>query len=305
MVLKQVLMGQTLRISLFFLGVLCLAAELATAATDGPVNSTADQVRSQLSRYAALGDIPLPDLTDDDIAAMLDGEPVVRMSSRTSSGSVSEFGVVGIHVIDSPKLLVWLTAMGVASEPDVRLTRAMLTEPEGGEYVRYQHVNLPWPVRDRHWVIHCEKDVSLAEASDGEFWKHRWVLVEQGESLLPDAIEDGRISGLSRRKLDKAVYLPANKGAWITASINEEQTLVIAYFDGSLGGLFPDAVVRRFAKVHLRGGLKLVGELSATAHQEYADSRTIYDGFGQPISRDAVLKVASDLRPGDHPVTTD
>ena len=273
-------MGDTLRISIVVTGLMCLALECAMAASNAP----AELVRMQLSRYAAFGDIRVPDPSDGEIAALLEGEPLVSLSPAMAAGSVSEFGVLGIHVIDSPKLLVWLTAMGVASEPDVRLTRAMLTEPEDGKYVRYQHVNLPWPIRDRHWVIHCEKDVSLAEHSGGEFWKHRWALVEQGESLLPPAIEDGRISGLSVRQLDKSVYLPANNGAWVTSAINDEQTLVIAYFEGSLGGLFPDAMVRRFAKIHVREGLKLVAELSATAHEEYRDSRVIYDGFGEPIT---------------------
>ena len=284
---------------------MCLLILAMDASASEPVQSIDQQVRSLLARYQAFGDIPLPELTDEDIAAILGGEPAIRMSSDSPNASVSEFGIVGIHVIDSPKLLVWLTAMGVASEPDVRLTRAMLTEPDRGEYVRYQHVNMPWPIRDRHWVIHCEKDISLAEASGGSFWKHQWRLVEEGESLLPPAIEDGRISGLSVRQLDRSVYLPANKGAWVTSAINDKQTLVIAYFDGSLGGLFPDSMVRRFAKVHLREGLKLVGELSATAHQEYADSRTIFDGFGQPISREDVSTIAGILAPEGQSRTTD
>ena len=288
-------MGDTLRISAIIVVLLSLSTGPAEAASNGPTGPTADIVRTQLSQYATFGDIPVPALSEADLAALIDGEPVVHMASASPSGAVSKFGVVGVHVIDAPKLLVWLTAMGVASEPDVRLTRAMLTEPEAGSYVRYQHVNLPWPVRDRHWVIRCEKDVSLAEASDGAFWKHRWSLVEQGESLLPPAIEDGRISGLSLRRMERSIYLPANKGAWVASAINDDQTLVVAYFDGSLGGLFPDSMVRRFAMVHLREGLKLVGELSATAHLEYRDSRIIFDGFGEPIPLEAAMEAGRRL----------
>mgnify|MGYP001817134680 CR=1 FL=1 len=250
-------------------------------------------VRSVLAAYSTYGTIPVPVLTEEEMAVLQAGEPVVKTAVESGEGGVSKFGVVGLRVIDSPRLLVWLTAMGVASEPDVRLTRAMLTEPTIGTYVRYQHVNLPWPLRDRHWVIHCEKDTDIAHASDGRFWEHRWQLVEDGEALLPAAINDGRISGLTAKQMSKSVYLPANQGAWSAASVGHDKTLVIASFDGSLGGMFPDAMVRRFAKIHLREGLNLIAELSRRAHLEYADSRVIYDGFGRPISREDVQRAAS------------
>lgn len=263
-------------------------------------SDVAHPVRSALAEYATYGTIPVPVLTEEELAVLQAGEPVVKTAVESGEGGVSKFGVVGLRVIDSPRLLVWLTAMGVASEPDVRLTRAMLTEPTVGTYVRYQHVNLPWPLRDRHWVIHCEKDTDIAHASDGRFWEHRWQLVEDGEALLPAAISDGRIAGLTAKQMSKSVYLPANQGAWSSASIGHDKTLVIASFDGSLGGLFPDAMVRRFAKIHLREGLNLVAELSRRAHLEYADSRVIYDGFGKPISREDVQRAASATRTAGH-----
>ena len=93
-------------------------------------------VRSVLAAYSTYGTIPVPVLTEEEMAVLQAGEPVVKTAVESGEGGVSKFGVVGLRVIDSPRLLVWLTAMGVASEPDVRLTRAMLTEPTIGTYVR-------------------------------------------------------------------------------------------------------------------------------------------------------------------------
>ena len=214
-------------------------------------------------------------------------------------------GVVGLRIVEAPRLLVWLTVMGVASEPDVRLTRATLSRAPLGAYTRYQHVNLPWPVRDRHWLILCEKNIGLAEATGGDYWEHRWSLVDDGVDQVKKAQQDGRISGLTPAQLDKSVYLPANRGAWALTELSPGKTLVIGYFDGSLGGLFPDGLVRRFTKLHLREGLNLVSELSTTVHLEYSDDAPVHDGYGQTIRRNDVLRVAQRLDPAPRLVAVD
>jgi hypothetical protein len=271
---------------------------------DSPADSASSALVAQLSRYATQGDVPIPALDPEDVRRLLTGEPVVDISLTApgddAEGGARRMGVVGVTVVEAPRLLVWLTAMGAASEPDVRLTRAMLSTNTDGSYIRYQHVNLPWPIRDRHWVIYCEKNIGVAENSGGEFWEHRWSLIDDGESLLPQVHEDGLIPVLSTRQLDRSIYLPANRGAWVLSELAPDRTLVIAWFDGDFGGLFPDSLVRRFTRTHLREGLRLVAELSASVHTEYdMASRLIYDGFGQPITeqdaRDAASAATTEL----------
>jgi len=255
------------------------------------------ELEAALARYPGGGDIVLPALDTKELEALLNGEPVVRIETGRSGGGdddepVGDMGVVGFRVVDAPRLLVWLTVMGVASEPDVRLTRATLSRADAGAYTRYQHVNLPWPIRDRHWVVYCEKNLDVALASRDSFWEHRWRLVEDGLTLIDAAHQQGAITGLSADELDKSIYLPANRGAWALTELDPGRTLVIAFFDGELGGFFPDALVRQFTKLHLREGLNLVSELSFTTWQEYSDDEPVHDGYGRAVRQHDVRQAA-------------
>lgn len=281
---------------------LTLAMFASALAVADDAATLSETLSAALRDYAKHGDIYLPALTAGEFDDLIDGDPVVKISLNSDDEgdrNASTMGVVGYHIIDSPRLPVWLTAMGTASEPDARLTRALLTPRDKGNYTRYQHVNLPWPIRDRHWVIYCEKNVAVANSSEGRFWEHRWSLVPGGEDLLQPALSDGRISGLTERQLKRSIYLPANKGAWILTELDENKTLVIAFFDGALGGLFPDSLVRSFTKLHLREGLKLVTEISARVHLDYGEDPLIHNGFGEPISRQELLESIShrDVKP--------
>lgn len=245
-----------------------------------------------LGLYPAAGDVALPALTAGEMQALADGDSVVRVTTARQAESgeqVGALGVVGLRIVDAPRLLVWLTVMGVASEPDVRLTRSTLSRGPLGAYTRYQHVDLPWPIRDRHWVVFCEKNLAVAEASGGGYWEHRWRLVENGPALIGAAHRDGRIAGLRAEKLEKSVYLPANRGAWTLTELAAGRTLVIAYFDGELGGLFPDALVRQFTRLHLKEGLDLVAALSLETWREYGEDTPVHDGYGRAVRQDDVL----------------
>lgn len=273
---------------------LIVALYSGSAAADSAAGATR-LLQGLLDQYEIHGAFSLPRLTSDEIDDLLAGQPIVKdsMDERSLDGdNVDEMGIAAMQVLDAPRLLVWLAAMGVASEPDIRLTRAFLEHREAGAYVRYQHVNLPWPIRDRHWIILCEKNTGLASASNGAIWEHQWSLLNGGELLWRTAREDGRIQGLTIEDMEKSIYLAENRGAWIMLEVDPGRTLVIAFFDGDLGGRMPKSVVRRFSHVQLKNGLQLIKELSADIHQFYDERQPVHDGFGQPIGRSAVLELA-------------
>lgn len=248
-----------------------------------------------LEQIAADGGAAPATLSTDEFDLLFKGEPVIKVPVESDSDAgdeISEVGIFGLKIVEAPRLLVWLTVMGAASEPDVRLTRAYLARLPQGAYVRYQHIDLPWPIRDRHWVILCEKNVDLAESSNGLIWQHRWTLQEDGPSLLQDAYAQGRIEGLSEKDLEKSVYIPANRGAWTLADLGDRRTLVIGYFDAAFGGLMPKILVRTFAKRQMRAGLKLIQDLTNRVHLDYDGEPQIHDGFGQPIMLQDVLRLA-------------
>ncbi len=241
----------------------------------------------------------LPPLSPDELDLLRSGEPVIKVPEATEEDAgddISEFGIFGLKIVDAPRLLVWSTVMGAASDPPARLTRAYFSRLPQGAYVRYQHVNLPWPIKDRHWVILCEKNLELADSSNGLIWQHHWSLHNDGPQLVLDAHADGLITGLSRQDLDKSVYIPANRGAWTLADLGGDKTLVIGYFDAALGGLLPKMLVRSFTKRQMRAGLKLVQDLTNEVHLEYDGEPQIHDGYGQAIMPQDVLRLATSAK---------
>ena len=142
---------------------------------------------------------------------------------------------------------------------------------------------------DRHWVIHSDKNLELADASGAAIWEHRWTLHESGEQLLQAAFEEGRIPGLDSRALDNAIYLPASRGTWAAFDLGQDRTLVLAFYDSDLGGRLPAGLVRSFTKRQLRKYLEATRKLTEQIPQNYDGNSPIYDGFGLPISRKAAI----------------
>ena len=238
-------------------------------------------------------------LSDSDIDELLTGKTVVR-SGAPQDGSqddeISVLAVQGWRIINAPRLLVWLTLLGAAGDGPDSVTQAMLERRENGSYVKYQHLDLPWPIANRHWVILVDKDVGLAEASGGRVWRHQWSLVDDGPQRIRDAIHEGSITSLRDSDMRRTVYLPSNRGAWTLVKLSAHQTLVAAWYDFDLGGLFPGPLVRAFMSRQLRAGLGSIDELVAGVDRSYTGSRVIQDGCGSPIDPQDVLRVADEWR---------
>lgn len=265
----------------------CLHAGFAAfAQTDGNA-ADALPVAEALARYEDIEARRLPSLSGNDLA-MLEAGDVVVVTDEPSRGRATEdidtIGVVGLQVIDVPRMLVWLSVLGHTGDPPERLTRATLAEPSNGSRIRYQHIDLPWPLRDRHWVIRSEKNIKLAERTDGLIWEHRWSLAEDGIAMLARAREDGRLVNPSSRALERSIYLSANDGAWTVFALSDSRTLVVLRMAVGLGGYFPAQLVRAFAQHHTRKGLQALDQLSSNVQDSYVAAPVVYDGFGRPIS---------------------
>ena len=146
-------------------------------------------LRELIALHGPLGEFDLPALTDADFTVLASGDPVIRVSAVTRDADRDEaesMGVYGVKVVDAPRLLVWLALLGGASDGSVdkRYTSATLARMTAGAYARYQHIDLPWPFRDRHWVIHASKNPNLAERSGDRIWEHSWTLHERGPEMM-------------------------------------------------------------------------------------------------------------------------
>ena len=204
----------------------------------------------------------LSEISGAQLDELVAGRVIVKvLDAPDDSVDTSRIGVIGLKIVEAPRLLVWLALTTDSEELDGRLTRAVLDEGPAGSIVRYQHIDLPWPIRDRHWVIRVENNIDIADASSGLVWERRWELHAHGKKLIDSAHANGTIVGLTRRSLDRSVYLPTNRGSWTLVDLGNGTTLVSAYADVKLGGLFPDGLVRSFTKRELRAGLTALESL--------------------------------------------
>lgn len=271
---------------------------LADSATSGV--TLRDTIPALIAQYARQGDFNFPEIGDKQVGELVKGAVVVipfAAAGHENGHDIDAMRAVGLVVVDAPRLLVWLAMLHGSDGQHGRMTRATLSRGRAGSLVRYQHMNLPWPFEARQWVIACDKNVELAAATGGRIWEHRWSLEAGGQGALETAYERGSIPELPRTELEKAIYLPANRGAWILFDLGGAQTLVAAYLDVDFGGYVPAPLVRMFAKRQLRASLKA---LRASSHREYLDydeMPVLYDGYGAPISKHEALAAAATTAP--------
>ncbi len=291
-------------------GWLLPVAAWATDASHAASNAGLESViLERVADYNRHGRFRLPAFSDEDILAMANGEPVVVSLREADGDETRSMAIVGAKLIEAPRLLVWLTALGGnndyrSSDDDKaagrsrksRVTHAMLSRHDDGSYVRYQHVRLPWPFRDRHWAIHCRKNPGVAAETGDTAWEHYWFMEDDGLDQVSAAVRAGEISDVSAKMLAKSVYLPANEGAWITLELDAEHTLLLAYVDVDLGGNFPRALVRGFTQRQLKAGLDRLPEYVSRVAHEYDAAPVIHDGHGRRILPEDAARVAAGWR---------
>jgi len=245
-----------------------------------------------LAQYSEQGDLRLPNLSPAELETLAAGTPLVtlyRDPTADPGDKVHAMGVVGWQIVKAPRLLVWLSLLGSREDSSARRQHVVLTRRPAGAYVSYHHIDLPWPFKDRHWLLLCEKNSSLANESHDDIWEHRWSLLPLDDSQLEAAYDTRAVPGLTRKAFDDSVYLIANQGAWIVFDLGAEGTLVAATMDIDLGGRFPDALAQSFAKHQMREFFESLNTLSGA---DYAANPVIDDGRGVPITEEAALREA-------------
>jgi len=243
-----------------------------------------------LAQYSEQGDLRLPNLSPAELETLAAGTPLVtlyRDPTAEPGDKVHAMGVVGWQIVKAPRLLVWLSLLSGREDSSARRQHVVLTRRPAGAYVSYHHIDLPWPFKDRHWLLLCEKNLSLANESHDDIWEHRWSLLPLDDSQLEAAYDTRAVPGLTRKTFDDSVYLTANQGAWIVFDLGAEGTLVAASMDIDLGGRVPDALVQSFAKHQMREFFDLLNRLSGA---DYKGNPVIDDGRGVPITEEAALR---------------
>ncbi len=265
------------------LGMTLLGPRIAVAEPDLRPLLTAS-----LEVYNELASDPLPFLSASQVDALVEGE-VVRIRRRRSErddAATTPERVTGYIVIREPRVRVWLASLDPTFQASSMLTEVRLRFDEAGASQWYQHLSLPWPIADRHWVIDLGKRVELCEATEGLIWEQYWWLAENGPEIARAAVAAGRAGDLTLESIEDAIYLPANDGAWILFSVTEDVTFLAYRVTSVVGGGIPDSWITTFAMAQLEGLLRKVEEHAARAWLDYDPDRyVIHGGDGNVIPR--------------------
>lgn len=246
----------------------------------------ADLVPTALEVYNERAEDPLPFLTPEQVADLVRGDVVRVRRKDPRQGDDGPERVTGYMLLHHPRRAVWLAALDPDFPSNSMLTETRLMQDDSGMSMWYQHLSLPWPIADRHWVVTLQKDLEMAESTDGFIWVHEWDLSENGEQLARETVAAGKAGDLTPKSTEKAIYLPTNHGAWILFSLDTDLTLLAYRVTTVVGGGIPDSWITTFAMTQLEGLIREVDELAKTSEADYDPVATpIYDGFGRLMER--------------------
>ena len=264
---------------------------------------TVDELAAVLWRYNDVTDIDLPIPSNDQFEALLRGDTVPMRERLPVPGETGTDGrpsdrirVVGFQLVQRPRLPVWLATLNAGTTHETRLLEHRLRVNEDRSSTWYQHLNAPWPVRNRHWVIRSGKNVGVANATQGLAWEHRWALEPSGRDMALNLMLGDTMEGFDERDFERTIYLKENAGAWTMFAVDDDVTLVVTSTIADMGGWIPDRWVAGFVSRQLRTVLRSLKDKSDQVHEHYDPTDPVHDGYGQPITREALSDVRRRFR---------
>ncbi|MEM6820186.1 MAG: hypothetical protein AAF578_15510 [Pseudomonadota bacterium] len=239
-----------------------------------------------LIEYQRASGVPVSGLDQASLSKLYQGEVIYRkvsVTETTDGEETTSLRVIGYRLIQQAREPLWLAALAFDAGYSNRLTERLLETNALGGGDWYQHLDMPWPLRDRHWLIRTEKNTTLAHNSTNRLWEHRWSLVPSASSRVNDLFNEGEFAGISVKQAQKSVPLPLNNGAWVMGAAGPSRTLVMVHATVDLGGIVPDSLVARQTRKNLT---KMLGKIEQDADEawvKYDSNYLIYRGDGSLI----------------------
>lgn len=188
-------------------------------------------------------------LTEEDFSKLAEGKVARRRLPATGSDRA-------LGAIWSPlsRDAIWLA---IQDDKDFTLveslTEIQLEDTAWGHKRLYQHLDLPWPVTDRHWVLEIKNNVVMAKSSQDRIWERVWDLTTESD------IPTGR---------PEAIWSPINDGGWFLVDACGG-TLVIYHARSVIGGSVPREAVTRWAMLTLDSLLHTTIDRAEGIHTHY------------------------------------
>ncbi|MFK8028644.1 MAG: hypothetical protein AB8G18_00240 [Gammaproteobacteria bacterium] len=278
---------------------LAFAAMLSMSGLAAADEPTIEKLTSALLEYNQVSDTVLPVPSNEELETIILGD-MINLRQRTSivTGGQSQdtIRVVAYQLVERPRLLVWLATLNPTTQHTKRLDEYLVDIDESGSSIWYQHLDTPWPVSNRHWVISNVKDTQIARDTNDLVWEHNWRLTERGEAIAFNLLVNNKVKNLDASNYEKAIYLPANRGAWTMFSITDDVTLVAAQTTADMGGWIPDSWVANFASRQLSGVLPKLANKADRIHKDYTGETVVFTGAGVAISVEDAVRAQQHYR---------
>lgn len=182
-------------------------------------------------------------------------------------------GVRGVGVLKVSRAAAWLSLTDdTPVNPPSGLTQAAWGGSWAGSKYLYQHLDLPWPFQDRHWVSYTQTNVHLGTLG---VWERNW---RNAPEQLPAARSktDGSL-------FDTSLGIPVNRGSWMLVSLSPNETLGVYQARVQLGGELPEGAADKYASVSLPDFFRSI-ELNANSmYRRYVSNCVQPGGDGVPI----------------------
>ena len=248
-----------------------------------PAFASADDLRAALDRCSGALH-PLPALSAEQRGALAAGE-VVRIVHHGDPEAPST--AVGIALLDGGRDGLWIAAQDPHTQVDPSLVEFVVEDLGADHAVWYGHLDLPWPIKDRQWVVESRNTHRLATSTADGCWEHTWKLVPDGLSRVRPFVERGTARGITTEALDEAVYTPVNEGSWLMAPLPDGRVLVSYQATSVVGGAIPDSLVLQLTMSRLESVLRSLEERAKTWSPTHytAEHAGVPGGAGAPIAR--------------------
>ena len=226
----------------------CLAAP--------PADELARRIEANSAALAAHGQHAIT-LDAKDLAEIAAGR-VVRRRARVEGADQA----IGAIWSDSPIDALWLS---ILDDTHFKLVKGLFEEQlpgtAKGRKFLYQHVDMPWPIRNRQWVLDIDNNAALYKATSGKVWERTWTLAD---------------SALAKSPREDAIWVSLNEGGWQIYSW-PDGVLLIYHVRASMDGWISDDLVTRYALSTLKDMLQEIDTRAGTmaAHYNAAHPRLV------------------------------
>ncbi len=263
-------------------GLLTIAAVLSL--TWGPaVHAAEPGLESVWSTYRQHASFPVPELDATQLERLDSGEVVKLRLPRDGDNPV---GAMALVLTEQSKENMWLSSLDDDQPyPDDFMMHMLPTL--GSELQRwYGFMDVPAPFDDRHFVVRTTINESLHDKTGGSMWERWWVLDTSGEQAMRGVIEAGGFTRLDLDRFEDAVFLPANRGAWIFLDLPDGRLLFAYHTAAALGGVVPDRLVTGYLYRGLDDIMARTMKRAAEMKSHYVGGHEVLmSGTGKPLPR--------------------